>query len=531
MHRLTRALGALLLLWVAPGANAETAREAALRDIRAMIEAAPGEAGLVVAVTDREQVLLVAAHGYADIAAKRPVTAETHFAIGSISKSFTALTLMQMADEGRFDPAAPIARYLPDFHPRSPYPAITGHALLTHTAGLPNYITNVASMRFLIAALNDIEPGYAPGAHFWYSNSGYQLLGYAAERIDKLPFPLILQHRTLDRLGMTETTPQIDDRLRATLPVSYTRQADGRLVAAPWFSYLAADGAITSTAADMSRYARMLLNRGALPNGRLVSAKAFERFATPVLDGYGYGMNIAHDGRVLSHSGGIAGFQSYLEMHPTENFALVFLSNGPLDGALLGRIVARLSRDTPTLPKTTPPAAPSSFAGRFVARDGAALTFAATDDGGLRTGDQPLTRLANDLWGAYLTPHGPRTFQFRRDAAGVVTGVSEGASDYAREGSPASAAAPAGYRAFVGRYATHGEEGPGVRVFVQQGQLMISYADTNARPTPLAAIDETHFRFADPAFAPERLAFDTIIDGQAQRLTMSGVPLYRINLP
>lgn len=531
MHQLTRALGALFLLCVAPAASAETAREAALRDIRAMIEAAPGEAGLVVAVTDREQMLLVAAHGYADIAAKRPVTPETHFAIGSISKSFTALTLMQMVDEGRFDPAAPIERYLPDFHPRSPYPAITGHALLTHTAGLPNYITNVASMRFLIAALNNIEPGYAPGTHFWYSNSGYQMLGYAAERIDKLPFPLILQHRTLDRLGMTETTPQIDDRLRATLPVSYARQADGRLVAAPWFSYLAADGAITSTAADMSRYARMLLNRGAIPGGRLVSAKAFERFATPVLDGYGYGMTIAHDGRVLSHSGGIAGFQSYLEMHPTENFALVFLSNGPLDMALIERIVARLSRDAPTLPKTTPAAAVSSFAGRFVARDGAALIFAATDDGGLRAGDQPLTRLANDLWGAYLTPHGPRTFQFRRDATGAVTGVSEGAADYAREGRPPPAAAPTGYRAFVGRYATHGEEGPGVRIFVQQGRLMVSYADTNVPPTPLAAIDETHFRYAEPAFAPERLAFDTLIDGQTQRLTMSGVPLYRIDLP
>src|SRR3546814_14427420 len=75
-------------------------------------------------------MLMVASHGFADIDRRTPATPGTRFAIGSISKSFTAVALMQMADEGRFDPDAPIARYLPDFRVRSAFAPITGGALM-----------------------------------------------------------------------------------------------------------------------------------------------------------------------------------------------------------------------------------------------------------------------------------------------------------------------------------------------------------------------------------------------------------------
>ncbi|MDQ9785863.1 hypothetical protein, partial [Serratia marcescens] len=76
-----------------------------------------------------------------------------------------------------------------------------------------------------------------------------------------------------------------------------------------------------------------------------------------------------------------------------------------------------------------------------------------------------------------------------------------------------------------------GEEGPGVRIFARNGQLMMAYADSNAPPTPLVEDGPGRFRFAEPVFAPEWLGFDTIIAGQAQRLILSGIPLYRIELP
>lgn len=527
-----------LLLGLATAAAARPIPQSALDDVRAMVDAAPGDLGLVVAVTDRERMQLVAVHGYADIARKQPVTADTRFAIGSISKSFTAIALMQMADEGRFDPDAPIARYLPDFHPRSAFAPITGHALMTHTSGLPNYLAHVASMRFLIPALSDFEPPYAPGAHFWYSNTGYQLLGYAAEAIDDRPFPLIVQRRVLGPLGMAVTAPQLDDRLRGRIATSYIRTPDGAYAEAPWFDYLSADGAIVSNAADMGAYARMLLMRGKTPTGRLISARAFDRFATPVRDDYGYGVDVLDGGRILAHSGSIAGFQAYLVAHIEDGFAVVFLSNGPLDKGLRDRITRRLSnvgagQDTAPPSPAWPDA--ESFAGRFVGADGRALVFRADAPAELALVDGdtavPLTRLGKQAWGLYLTPKGPRAFLFFRDAAGAVSDVSEGASGYVRQGvGVLSAKISATYAPLVGRYAAHGEEGPGVRIFVRGGQLTMAYADAGSA-TPLVEDAPGRFRFAAPAHAPEWLAFDTIIDGQAQRLMFSGVPLYRIDLP
>lgn len=531
---------ALGLLFVAPIAGAQTetaAMRAALADVRAMVEAAPGNTGLAVAVTSRDRMLMATTHGYADIARRQPVTAETRFAIGSISKSFNAIVMMQLADEGRFDPEAPIARYLPDFHPRSRFPAITGHALMTHTAGLPNYLTHVASMRFVIAALNEFEPRYAPGAHFWYSNSGYQLLGYAAEKIDQRPYPLILQQRVFDRLGMAASAPQIDGRLRGHIATSYERTPDGGFVEAPWFDYLASDGAIVSTVGDMSAYARMLLARGDTPSGRLISARAFDRFATPVSDDYGYGVDVQDGGRIIAHGGSIAGFRAYLSAHLADGFAVVFLANGPLDGALRDRIIARLVRASGGTPKPAD-AAPkpridaAGFAGRFVGPKGEKLSFAPDARGGLTLSEGgaalPLARLGGQSWGLHVTPRGPRAFTFFRDDKGAVTDVVEGVTAYVSERTKAPAEAPAAYRPLVGHYRMHGEEGPDVRILVRNGQLMMAYADGDA--TPLDP-DGERFRMASPAHAPEWLAFDTLIDGQAQRLLLTGVPAYRIDLP
>lgn len=536
MPRMTRLFLFLAsMLGLASAAFGQTAlSQQALDDVRAMVEGAPSEYGLVVAVTDRERMRLVATHGYADIARKQPVTADTRFAIGSISKSFTAIALMQMADEGRFDPDAPVARYLPDFRPAPTSTPITGHSLLRHTSGLPNYLAHAASMRFLIKALDGFEPRYAPGAHFWYSNSGYQLLGYVAERIDGEPFPLILQRRVLGRLGMAATSPQIDDRLRGQIATSYVRTPDGKFAEAPWFDYLSADGAVASDAADMGAYARMLLARGDTPNGRLISDAVFDRFATPGLDDYGYGVDVLEGGRVLAHSGSIAGFQAYLSAHVADGFAVVFLGNGPIDKALRDRIVARLAGGEPHTPQAS--AAwrdANSFAGSFAGAGGRRLAFRADMSGGLGLveGDKtvPLDRLGRETWGLYQTTTGPRAFLFFRDAAGAVTDVSDGAASYARQGTP-PVEAPAAALPLVGRYAAHGEEGPSVRVFVRKGRLTFAYADASLA-TELVEEAPGRFRFAEPAHAPEWLAFDTIIDGQAQRLIFSGVPLYRIDLP
>lgn len=93
--------------------------------------------GLVLAITDRNRLMHISTYGYADVKAKLPMTEETLFEIGSISKSFTAISLLQLREQGKFDPQQPITRYLSWFSIHSNYRPITGHDVMTHTAGLP----------------------------------------------------------------------------------------------------------------------------------------------------------------------------------------------------------------------------------------------------------------------------------------------------------------------------------------------------------------------------------------------------------
>src|SRR5215471_3103713 len=131
-------------------------------DVLKQIDAASADVvpALVVAITDRNRTLGVIAHGYADIKTKTPATAESLFPIGSIGKSFTALALMELFDEGRFDPQAPLVNYLPWFRVRSSSAPITGHHLLTHTAGLPRYRADLASTEFAAYWLRNYDVPY-----------------------------------------------------------------------------------------------------------------------------------------------------------------------------------------------------------------------------------------------------------------------------------------------------------------------------------------------------------------------------------
>jgi CubicO group peptidase (beta-lactamase class C family) len=333
-----------------------------LAEVLKKIDAASADVtpALVIAVTDRSRTLGVIAHGYADIKTKAPATTESLFPIGSIGKSFTAMALMELFDEGRFDPQAPLATYLPWFRVRSSPAPITGHHLLTHTAGLPRYRADLASTEFAAYWLRNYDVPYAPGTHYWYSNLGFQTLGYALERIEHAPLHSIIERRLLDRIGMSASTAIIDDALRTRLPVSYQTWPYGnQIVEQPWFEYSAGDGAISSTGEDMAKYVRVLLNRGALPGGRLISEAAFTLMTTPFKDDYAYGLGVRTiDGdTVLRHSGGIAGFSSVMEVHVNDGYGIVLLTNGQPSRELALWILAAVKaamrgQPVPELPTT-----------------------------------------------------------------------------------------------------------------------------------------------------------------------------------
>src|SRR4051794_31944425 len=136
--------------------------------------------GIALAITSREQLLSTRTYGYANNETRAPVTDETLFEIGSIGKSFTAICLLQLAEEGVVDLHAPVTSYLQWFSVRSEHEPITLHHLLTHTAGLIRGSDFSPDPRFEVWALRD-SLAVAPGDKARYSNAGYKVLGLVLE--------------------------------------------------------------------------------------------------------------------------------------------------------------------------------------------------------------------------------------------------------------------------------------------------------------------------------------------------------------
>src|SRR2546428_10592451 len=301
--------------------------------------------GVSLALTDRQRLLHVATYGYANLDARTPLTPAHLLEIGSITKSFTSIALLQLRDEGRFEPKAPVTTYLPWFSIESSFEPITPHDLMTHSAGLPPDRDDIVSSLYQAVALRDRVVGAAPGTHFRYSNIGYQVLSYMLEELSGKPYAETIRARILQPLGMTHTVPGITSDIRPRLAVGYESLYDDRpdppdhpLVPGTFTEYGAGDGCIASTPADMAAYVRMLLNRGAGPRGRILSEDGFTLLVKPVIKAqedwfYGYGLEgrQASGHTLIAHNGGRVGYHARILADLDSGIGVAVMINGPGD--------------------------------------------------------------------------------------------------------------------------------------------------------------------------------------------------------
>jgi D-alanyl-D-alanine carboxypeptidase len=308
----------------APAANSNAMRT--LDRFIAGYCAAMNAPGLTLGLANGAGTVRVAAYGYVDLAAKLPVTTSHLFEIGSISKSFVGLTILQLHDEQKVDLQAPIRNYLPWLSMETTYGEILVHHLLTHSSGMPDDAP-------LIPSSPERRPRQAlkPGAEFHYSNWGYDVLGRLIEAVDGRPWHAAVAARILKPVGMTDTSPTITSSSRARIAQSYVPLHDdrpyprhGALVPAGNLAVEFAAGSIASTPKDMSLYMQMILNGGEIRGGRIISEESFKLFSTPHIAappfgrsaGYGYGIAVDKlDGHVrLRHTGGMVSFMSAIHM-------------------------------------------------------------------------------------------------------------------------------------------------------------------------------------------------------------------------
>lgn len=434
--------------------------------------------GLSAAVTDRDGVTWSSTHGLTDAAAERPVTPDTLFQIGSITKGFTCALLLQAHDAGLVDLDHPVVEYLPWFSVRPRHAPITLRHLMTHTAGIVTGTDVSGDAAFEVWSLRDTEASSPPGSWFHYSNVGYKTLGLVLEEIYHRPYHDLLNDQLLIPLGMHASFPAITTAIRSLHAVGYEPLYDDRppvrgdgLAPATWIETATADGCIAATAVDMTAWLRLLLRREDTSSNTILSDHSLQELLTPVIaheddekypgSAYGLGMNVGEiDGhRHTWHSGGMIGYHAAIACDLDEGVAAVVLANGRGPWQETVQHLLATTRATRT--------------------DNPAPEFTMPPPG--------------------ETPHPP-------------------AED------PPEAWAP-----IVGHYRNHNPWQSNIRIYARDDQLWVSLSGSS--PEPLVPRADGSFRVGADERSPERLGFDTVIGGTATRATYSGCPLYRTFTP
>jgi CubicO group peptidase (beta-lactamase class C family) len=516
--------------------------------------------GVSLALTNREELLHLSTHGFADVAARAPVTPDNLFEIGSISKSFTAIALLQLGERGEVDLQAPITRYLPWFDVPSDYEPITLHHLLSHTAGIIMGTDFTTEARFEVWALRETRATAPPGTRFHYSNTGYKALGLILEEVLDQSYGEIIQNRILDPLGMDSTTPVITHETRKRMATGHTSFYDDRpahpshpLVPATWLETATADGSIAATATDMATYVRMLLNRGQGARERILSEHSFRLMTQRVIEPpegdedhgsfYGYGLRTSEDeGRTtIGHDGGMVGYYASILAGLDEGLGVVVLTNGPGEPSEIARFALKLLRaalheqELPSLPPAPEPTYMSNaadFAGRYRADRGAftlavqgeRLTIACGGDRvALEKRGEDRFYVPHPDWSRFLLRFG------RKD--GQVVEAFHGSDWYVNEcyTGPTGFDFPVDWAAYPGHYRSHNPWHTNFRVILSKGELLL--VEPWGEEEVLVPLRDGIFRVGEQEHTPERIRFDTVLKGRALRANLSGCDYYRTFTP
>ncbi len=507
--------------------------------------------GVALAITDGHEILGVVVRGFADVASNAPVRPETRFQIGSISKGFAGMVAVQESEAGRLDLHQPVTEILPWLEIPQPFGPITMHHLMTHSSGLHAGTEDAPTGLGAAWQLRETPPTFPPGERFWYSNDAWKVAGIVLEHVTGKPIQDLLRERVFGPLHMSATDGAITDETRLNLATGYLplytdrpARLDHPLVQATWLLSNTADGSIVSNVIDMSAYARLLLGNGrSLSDGEssLLTPEAFDVLTSPSVDdpdapgfGYGYGFWAGQENGVRSiwHSGGMVGFEAYLEVQPERGLGCVILQNGMGDKRSLAHyamdVVHAATQGKALVAMPHPPASTdipngADFTGTFVADDG--RTFQVLVEGpSLRFSEGPVGVLlerdplgeANDT---FLLPHPSldrHALQFGRDPAGTIVEAFHG--DHWFRGAawtgPEPAPHPAEWEAYPGLYRNDDPWCPAMVVSLRKGVLSLQWPlDNEDGSGDLLPLDDGSFAVGE-TWMPRRIRFERLVEGR-----------------
>jgi CubicO group peptidase (beta-lactamase class C family) len=417
----------------APQAAAAVSYDAVLS--QAIKAAGPGAAAIVV---KDGKVVYRGAYGLANVEKKTPLTPDSVFRLGSLTKQFTSMAIMMLVEQGKVGLQDPIDNYLPGYPMQGK--VVTVEHLLTHTSGIqsytdiPGYMASKVqadlTVQQLIDAFKNEPMQFDPGTRYRYNNSGYVLLGAIIEKASGQTYAAYIADHIFKPLGMTHSHYGTDEPKIAKLAGGYS---EGDKPARPLsMTQPYAAGSLLSTVDDLAVW------DGALYTEKLVKRASLEKMWTPyklsdgTTNGYGYGWQMAtlRGRRTMEHGGGIFGFVTYVIRMPDDRGYVAVLCNSDRSTAPPAYLAKRLGAIALGSPFSeqkavaVDPKVLQAYAGVYGAEKGPRRTVTFEDGklflqpaGGAKTEIKPRSNVE------FFVENRLPVFRFETDAAGKTTAV------------------------------------------------------------------------------------------------------------
>ncbi|MBP3958100.1 serine hydrolase [Gemmata sp. G18] len=342
-----------------PSVPAAEPYRAAVAELEKLIKHEVGDKklpALSIALVDDQKVVWAAGYGFQDREKKIPATAETVYRVGSVSKLFTDVAVMQLVEEGKLDLDAPVAKYIPDFKPsyKEGEKQITLRMLMSHRSGLireppvGNYFDPTEpGVEKTVTSLNGIGLIYPPESRIKYSNAAIGVVGYTLQKSQNEQFEKYVQRRVLEPLSMSASsflpTPEVKKRLADAVMWTY----QGREFPAPLFELGEAPaGCMYSTVLDLAKFQSCLFTGGKIGDKAFLKPETLAEMFRPQFSekgtksGFGLGFSLGEfEGKPrVGHGGAIYGFATTFVALPGEKIGAVVVASRDVSNAVTGRI-------------------------------------------------------------------------------------------------------------------------------------------------------------------------------------------------
>jgi CubicO group peptidase (beta-lactamase class C family) len=297
-------------------------------------------------VAKGDHVLFSKGYGFANLEWNIPNAPNTKFRLGSVTKQFTAASILLLEERGKLKTDDPIKKYIPEAP--AAWDKITLFHILTHTAGIPNFTsfpdypkigpfpTTAAK---LLESFRDKPLDFDPGTKWNYSNSGYVVLTYVIEKVSGESYEKFVRDNIFTPLGMKDSGYDSNEAIIPNRASGYSPGRNGFENAG--FVHMTVPqgaGALYSTTEDLLKWEQGLFG------GKVLKPESLEKMTRPFLQNYAFGLSVETlSGRkVISHNGGIQGFNTNLTYYPDDKLTIVVLSNvnGPAPDELARKLAA-----------------------------------------------------------------------------------------------------------------------------------------------------------------------------------------------